>query len=79
MWLRRRSPIFNALSLTAAAALFLVTGVIGYTLDRHARFVAGTRVVADGVIWWQVAVGAALLVPAAWFWPAVSASCGSRR
>ncbi len=42
MWLRRRSPIFNALSLTVVAALFLVTGLIGYTLDRHARFVAGT-------------------------------------
>ena len=40
--LRRRRPLFNALSLSAAAALFLVTGVIGYTLDKHARFVAGT-------------------------------------
>jgi hypothetical protein len=65
--LRRRRPLFNALSLSAAAALFLVTGVIGYTLDKHARFVAGTAW-TDGVIWLQVAVGTALLVPAAWFW-----------
>ena len=67
MWLQRRSPIFNALSLTVVAALFLVTGLIGYTLDKHARFVASTAW-TDGVIWLQVAVGGALLIPAAWFW-----------
>jgi len=67
MWLRRRSPIFNALSLTVVAALFLVTGLIGYTLDRHARFVSGTAW-SPSVIWWQVAVGAACLAAAAWFW-----------
>jgi hypothetical protein len=63
----RRRPLFNALSLSAAAALFLVTGVIGYTLDKHARFVAGTAW-SPSVIWWQVAVGAACLAAAAWFW-----------
>ena len=67
MWLRRRRPIFNALSLTAAAVLFLTTGVMGYTLSKHDRFVAGTAW-TDGVIWWQVAAGAVLLVPAAFFW-----------
>ncbi len=67
MWLRRRSPIFNALSLTAVAALFLVTGLIGYTLDKHERFVSGTAW-ATSVIWWQVAAGATLLALAAWFW-----------
>jgi hypothetical protein len=67
--LRRRSPIFNALSLTAAAALFLVTGLIGYTLDKHARFVSDTAW-STTVIWWQVAVGATLLALAAWFWRA---------
>jgi hypothetical protein len=65
--LRRRRPLFNALSLTAAAALFLVTGLIGYTLDKHVQFVAGTAW-TGGVIWSQVAVGAALLVLAAFFW-----------
>jgi hypothetical protein len=67
MWLRRRSPIFNALSLTAVAVLFLVSGVAGYTLDRHARFVAGTPW-SPTVIWWQVALGAACAGAAAWFW-----------
>jgi membrane protein implicated in regulation of membrane protease activity len=67
MWLRRRSSIFNALSLTAAAALLLVTGLMGYTLGRHDRFVAGTAW-SPSVIWWQVVVGAMLLVLAAWFW-----------
>jgi hypothetical protein len=67
MWLRRRRPIFNALSLTACAVLFLVSGVAGYSLDRHARFVAGTAW-SPTVIWWQVGVGAAMLAAAIWFW-----------
>ena len=67
MWLRRRSPIFNALSLTVAATLFLATGFIGYTLSKHDRLVAGTPW-SPGVIWWQVGVGAALLPVAACFW-----------
>jgi membrane protein implicated in regulation of membrane protease activity len=44
-----------------------VSGVAGYTLSRHGRFAAGTAW-TGGAIWWQVAVGAALLVLAAWFW-----------
>ena len=67
MWLRRRSPIFNALSLTAASVLFVVTGGIGYTLSKHDRFVAGTPW-SPTVIWWQVGVGIALLPLAAYFW-----------
>ena len=67
MWLRRRTPIFNALSFTAASALFVVSGVCGYTLSRHDRFVAGTPW-STSVIWTQVVVGVALLAPAAWFW-----------
>jgi hypothetical protein len=67
MWLRRRRPIFNALSFTTAAVLFLTTGVMGYTLSKHDRFVAGTPW-SPSVLWWQVAVGVALLLPAAWFW-----------
>jgi hypothetical protein len=69
MWLRRRSPIFNALSLTAASALFVVTGLIGFTLSRHDRFVAGTPW-SPTVIWWQVWMGFALVPLAAWFWRA---------
>jgi hypothetical protein len=67
MWLRRRSPIFNALSLTAASVLFVVTGGIGYTLSKHDRFVAGTPW-SPTVIWWQVGVGIALLPLAVYFW-----------
>jgi hypothetical protein len=67
MWPRRRSPIFTALSLTVVAVLFLVSGVAGYTLDRHARFVAGTPW-SPTVIWSQVGVGAACAGAAAWFW-----------
>jgi len=67
MWLRRRSPIFNALSLTAAATLFLVTGCLGYMLSKHDRFVAGTPWSAT-VIWWQVGVGLALVPIAAYLW-----------
>jgi hypothetical protein len=67
MWPRRRSPIFNALSLTVVAVLFVVSGVAGYTLDRHARFVAGTPW-SPTVIWRQVAAGAACAGAAAWFW-----------
>jgi succinate dehydrogenase hydrophobic anchor subunit len=67
MWLRRRSPIFNALSLTAVAILFLVSGVAGYTLDRHARSVAGTAW-SPSVIWWQVLLGTALVPTALYFW-----------
>ena len=67
MWLRRRSPIFNALSLTAASVLFVVTGLVGYTLSKHDRFVAGTPW-SSTVIWWQVGVGVALLPVAVYFW-----------
>jgi hypothetical protein len=65
--LRRRRPLFNALSLTATALLFLTTGVVGYTLSKHDRFVAGTPW-SPTVIGWQVAAGATLLALAAWFW-----------
>ena len=67
MLLRRRRPLWNAFSLTAAAILLVVTGLVGYTLSKHDRFVAGTPW-TDGVIWWQVAVGGALLAAAVWFW-----------
>jgi hypothetical protein len=40
---------------------------MGYTLSKHDRFVAGTPW-SPSVLWWQVAVGVALLLPAAWFW-----------
>jgi len=59
-------PLRLAFSTTAAALLFLGAGALGYRLDRHERFVSGAW--SDGVIWWEVAVGVALVPVAAWFW-----------
>jgi len=61
------SPLWLAFSTTALAALFLVAGTIGYTLNRRARFVDGTTW-SDTVIWWQVGVGLALVPLAAYLW-----------
>lgn len=47
-------------SATAASALFIGAGAIGYTLSKHERFVTG-RAWSETVIWWQVGVGLALL------------------
>ena len=62
-----RRPVPVACTATLFALVLLVTGTRGYTLSRHDAFVAGTRW-TDGPIWWQVGVGAALLVVAAWLW-----------
>ena len=56
-----------AFSMTAASALYLVAGFIGYTLDRHDRFVAHSAW-AGGVIWSQVVIGALLALVALYFW-----------
>lgn len=60
-------PLWLAFTATFAAVLFLVTGSIGYTLDRHARFVNGVAW-SDSVIWWQISVGLAAAIVAALFW-----------
>jgi hypothetical protein len=52
MW----NPFSMALTATATAILFLVSGSIGYTLSQHDRFVAHTSW-SDGVIWPQLWVG----------------------
>ena len=61
------SPLWMAFSATAGAIIFLIAGLAGYTLNRHDRFLAGTAW-ADGVIWWQVLVGLALVPLAAFLW-----------
>ncbi len=66
---RAWSPLWMAFSATAAAALFLVAGLLGYTLSRHTRFVDGTAWTGT-VIWWQVAVGAVAATAAVYFWRA---------
>ena len=66
---RHRNPLHWAFTATALGILFMTSGVFGYTLDRHERFVTGTPWV-NHVIWWQVGVGAAALLLSAWFWRA---------
>jgi hypothetical protein len=57
---RSRSPLWLGFTATAASGLFLIAGIIGYNLIVSRRLSAGTAW-ADDVIWWQVAVGAALV------------------
>ena len=61
------NPKRAAFTVTAIAALYICSGLAGYTLSRHARFVAGTAW-SDSVIWSEVAVGIALLPLAVYFW-----------
>jgi len=61
------SPLWMAFSTTASAAVLIVAGLIGYSLDKRAAFFAGTSW-SESVIWWQVGVGLALLPLAAYSW-----------
>ena len=63
MW----NPFSMALTATATAILFVVSGSIGYTLSRHDRFVAQTAW-TDGVIWPQLWVGFAVGTLAVLLW-----------
>src|SRR3954466_12934321 len=64
---RMLRPVWIAFSTTATAILLMTAGVIGYTLDRHDRFVARTAWTGH-VIWSQVAVGLLFALVAAFFW-----------
>jgi hypothetical protein len=63
MW----NPFSMALTATATAILFVVSGSIGYTLSRHDRFLAQTPW-TDGVIWPQLWVGFAVGALAVLLW-----------
>ena len=63
MW----SPLWLVFSTSAAAGLFGITGLIGYSLSKHDRFVAGTPW-AGHVIWPQLAAGIVAALIAAYFW-----------
>ncbi len=63
MW----NPLWLAFSITAVAIVYVVTGVIGYTLDRHDRFVAHTPW-AGHVIWSEIVVGVLAGLVAVHFW-----------
>ena len=64
---RTLSWLWSAFGTTAASVLYLVAGAVGYTLDRHDRFVSHTAW-AGHVIWSEIAVGVALALLAAVFW-----------
>lgn len=63
MW----SPLSMAITATATAILFVVSGSIGYTLNRHDQFVAHTAW-TGGVIWWQIGVGLSAAAVAVFLW-----------
>lgn len=56
----------RVISFGFGGMLFLVTGLIGWSVSRHDAFVTGTHW-HDGPIWWQVYVGAALLLLAGYW------------
>jgi hypothetical protein len=63
MW----NPLWIAFTLTGLAVLNVVAGAIGYTLDRHDRFVAHSAW-AGHVIWSQIEVGILAGLGALYFW-----------
>jgi hypothetical protein len=62
-----RNSLWMAFSTTGVSALCLVSGIVGYDLSRHSRFVAHTSW-SPTVIWWEIATGVALAPVAAYFW-----------
>ena len=59
-WMYQRSthhPLRMAFSATATGVFFAATGLAGYTVSRHERFVTHATWV-DHVIWRQVGLGA---------------------
>jgi hypothetical protein len=62
LWRRRlpTNPFHAAFSATAAAGVFLVTGLVGYSLRQG--FFNG------GVVWWQIRLGIVFSILAAYFW-----------
>lgn len=64
---RTWSWLWAAFGTTAAAALYLVAGAIGYILDRHDRFIADSAW-AGSVIWSEIGVGLVLALVATFCW-----------
>jgi hypothetical protein len=56
-----------AFSWTLGAALFLVSGLTGYRLNRRSAFLNSDRWSED-FIWQQIWIGLALACAAIWFW-----------
>ena len=64
---RTWSWLWMAFGTTSGSVLYLVAGTIGYTLDRHDRFVAHTPWTGR-VIWSEIGTGLALALFAAYCW-----------
>jgi hypothetical protein len=64
---RTWSWLWAAFGTASGSALYLVAGTIGYTLDRHDRFVAHTAL-AGRVIWSEIGIGLAMAFLAVCFW-----------
>jgi hypothetical protein len=63
----RQSAQALAFSTTFAAALFLITGIIGFGLQKGPALLSPARW-SEGVIWRQVVVGTAFLIAAVFCW-----------
>jgi hypothetical protein len=61
----RHNPLWLGFTMTAASLLFLISGFIGFNLSRRDRFLTGTAW-SESIIWWEVAMGAAILPIAAY-------------
>lgn len=64
---RTLSWLWSAFGTTAASAMYLVAGAIGYTLNRHDRFITHTAW-AGHVIWSEIGLGVALALVATFCW-----------
>ena len=64
---RRWSPIWGAFTATTVSAVYLIAGFSGYHLERRARFFSDAAW-SNGIIWWEVGAGAAVMPIALYFW-----------
>jgi hypothetical protein len=63
MW----NPLWMAFSATAAAVFFLASGASGYIIASRGRWLDSSAWTGH-TIWWEVAVGIALIAVAGYFW-----------
>ena len=62
--MRRTTPFSSAFSTTAMAGLFLVTGLMGYSLS-HGFFEGSWT---DGLVWWEIRFSVVFALLAVHFW-----------
>lgn len=62
--MKRSTPLSEAFSTTFMAALFLVTGLTGYSLS-HGFFEGSWQ---EGVVWWEIRLGVVFSLIAVYAW-----------